>query len=251
MRRGSLSRTSIAGVLLSVTCLIFVLAGTNLGSAEDNPSSDCEPSAAGRAFRHLPAPYAPGPDTGIVHTRVGGHDFYVPKNYFRHPSIGCGVEESGMLLRVLLPDMEGYSETNAREIEGLDKPGWGRKINILVQALDRLRDFARLLADGADPTVSYPTQYGLLHARSNRIDGGGPSTETDVFFQHEDGTVKRFILCDAVTAVPYPGCAHQFLYRGLRTQATYSRDYIAQWREVEAKVRSLLDRFGTPPHEEE
>lgn len=241
---GGLSSFAV-GARLGVASLLLVLAGTGLGLAADSSSDDCAPSAEGEALQNLPAPYAPRPDTSIVHTRVGGLDFYVPKNYFRHPSVGCGVEEPGMLLRVLLPDMEGYTEANAREIEGLEKPGWGRKMNIMIEARKRLRELARVVAGSGGPSASYTTQFGLLHVRSNRFDGGGPRTETDVLFEEEDGTVKRFIVCDAVTAVPSPGCAHRFLYRGLRTQATYDRDHLAQWREIEVKVRSLLDRFGT------
>lgn len=244
MRRAALLRTPVSGILISTVCLVIGLASTRPLSSQEARSDDCQASTAGEAYRNLPAPYAPGPGTAIVHVRVGGQDFYVPQNYFRHPAIGCGAEEQGFLLRVLLPDMEGYTTANADEIEGVDKPGWRRRMNILVQAFNRLRDFTRLLADGAAPTANYPTQYGLLYARSNRIDGGGPRTETDVFFQYDDGTVKRFILCDAETAVPFPGCAHQFLYRGLRVQATYGRTYLSQWRDVEDKVRSLLDRFG-------
>jgi hypothetical protein len=230
--------------------LVVALAGTSLGSAEDDRNAACERSAAGQAFRNLPAPYAPSPGTDIVHTRIGGHDFYVPRNYFRHPQIGCGVEEPGMLLRVLLPDMEGYTKANAREIEDFDKPGRGRRMNILVQTLGSLRGFTPLIfrahTGGVEPTGAYPKQYGLLHAPSNRIEGGGPGTATDVFFEQRDSEVVRFLVCSAETAVPYPGCVHRFLYTGLQVQATYGREHLAAWAEIETKIRSLLERFRIP-----
>jgi hypothetical protein len=147
-----------------------MLLGANLGRAEGPSQAGCTPSPAGEAFRHLPAPYAPSTGTEIVHTRIGGHDFFVPRNYFRHPQIGCGVEEKAMLLRVLLPEMEGYTERNAHEIEGLDKPGWGRWMNILVEGFGQFSGFAprtfQIFTSGVDPTAAYPTRHGLLYTPS-------------------------------------------------------------------------------------
>lgn len=236
---------------LYAACLIVFLAEPQPAGAADAASDGCETSAAGEAYRNLPAPYAPGPDTAIVHVRVGGQDFFVPKNYFRHPAVGCGAEQRAMLLRVLLPDMEGYTEANAREIEGLDNPGWGRRMNILLQALEVTRDYRRIVfhsfSGGVDPTGSYPMEHGLLRAESNRIRSGPASTAIDVFFPKDVVTARHFVVCSAVEAVPSPGCAHHLIYRGYLTKATYSRNYLAQWREIEAKVRALLGRFAAPP----
>jgi hypothetical protein len=255
LKQGTLARAFIAGVFISITCVMVTLAGALPAHAEDAPSDDCQASAAGEAYRNLPAPYAPGPSTAIVHVRVGGQNFYVPQNYFRHPAIGCGAEEQGFLLRVLLPDMEGYTAANADEIEGVDKPGWGRRMNILVQALEGARDYMRFVfhpfSGGVDPNGTYPTQYGLLHARSNRVRSGPPHTEIDVFFPEGVETARHFIVCAAVEAVPSPGCAHHFFYLGLQTKVTYGRDHLPQWREIETKVRSLLDQFGSQPRKEE
>jgi hypothetical protein len=230
---------------------IAMMVGGASGRAESPSQAGCAPSPAGEAFRHLPAPYAPSAGTEIVHTRIGGHDFFVPRNFFRHPQIGCGVEEKAMLLRVLLPEMEGYTEENAREIEGVDKPGWGRKMNILVQPFGRLSGYNRRMfhasTGGVDPTAAYPKQHGLLYTPSNRIRNGGPRSAVDVFFDRENGNLIRFIVCSGVTAVPSPGCQHRFVYENLRVDATYDRKRLASWADIESKVRALLDRFRKAP----
>jgi hypothetical protein len=155
-----------------------------------------------------------------------------------------------MLLRVLLPEMEGYTEDNAREIEGRDEPGRGRRMNILVQAFGRLSGYNRVtfhvLSGGVDPTATYPKQHGLLYTPSNRVRGGGPRSTVDVFFNRENGEVTRFIVCNGVTAVPYPGCQHRFVYKNLRANATYNRSRLASWSQIESQIRALLDRFLTP-----
>jgi hypothetical protein len=226
-----------------------MLLGANLGRAESPSQAGCTPSPAGEAFRNLPAPFAPSADTEIVHMRIGGNEFLVPRNYFRHPPIGCGVDEPGMLLRVLLPDMEGYTGENAREIEGLDEPGWGRRMNILVETFGQLRGYNRImfqaLSGGVDPTGAYPRQYGLLYTVSNQVRGGGPRSAVDVFFDRENGEVIRFIVCKGVAAVPSPSCQHRFLYGNLRVNAMYNRSRLASWSEIETEVRALLDRFLT------
>lgn len=134
--------------------LVLMLGNASLGPAEVKPDARCAPSAAGEAFRNLPAPFAPSAAADIVHIRISGNEFFVPRNYFRHPPIGCGVDEPGMLLRVLLPNMEGYTEQNVREIEGLDEPGWGRRMNILVKDFGQLSGFS-------------PRTFRILQAVSN------------------------------------------------------------------------------------
>jgi hypothetical protein len=231
---------------LPAIAIAMMVGGASSGRAESPSQAGCAPSAAGQAFRHLPAAYAPSADTEIAHTRIGGHDFFVPRNFFRHPQIGCGADESGMLLRVLLPEMEGYTERNTREIEGLDKPGWGRRMNILVEGFGQFSGFTprtfQIFTSGVDHTAAYPTRHGLLYTPSRRR-AGGPRSTIDVYFDRENGDVIRFIVCNDVAAVPSPGCEHRFVYENLRVKATYDRGRLASWAEIETNVRALLDRF--------
>ena len=240
----------LRGLVLAVT-LVLAAVGTSFGRTENSPQNDCAPSPAGEAFRHLPAPYAPSADTDVVHMRISGNEFLVPRNYFRHPPIGCGVDEPGMLLRVLVSDMEGYTEENASESESLDEPGRGVRMNLLVQTFGRLSRYNRAMfqafSGGVDPMAAYPKQHGLLYTASNRVRGGGPRSAIDVFFDRESGEMTRFIVCNGVTAVPHPGCQHRFVYENLRVNATYSRSQLGSWAEIESKVRGLLDRFRGIP----
>lgn len=250
--RNAFLRAAIPALALVGIGLGVVLAGERTGSAGGEPSDGCEPSVAGQAFRNLPAPYAPSADTDIVHIRISGNEFRVPRNYFRHPPIGCGVDEPGMLLRVLLPKMKGYTEENGREIEGLKEPGWGRKMNIMVQTFERLSGYTpatfQVFTSGVDPTAAYPRKHGLLYT-PNRRRAGGPRSAIDVFFDRDNGDVTRFIVCKGVTAVPYPSCQHRFVYESLRVKATYDRSRLASWAEIESKIRDLLDQFGLPLHD--
>ena len=97
-------------------------------------------------------------------------------------------------------------------------------------------------AAGSIPRLASDAARAALR-HSNRVEGGGPRTAIDVFFQRQEGEVTRFLVCRTKTTVPYPGCAHFFLYEGLRVQASYDRKHLPSWAELETKIKFLLDRF--------
>ena len=186
------------GRLLSATfiCAAILAFGLLGYSAEERAPStsdgatevfqDCVPNESGRLYKNLPAPWAKTTNSEIVHTRIGGRDFYVPRNYFRHPQIGCGAEEPAMLLRVLLPDLKPYSEEIAAEFEA--QRGFGSKLNILLKSHPPTRPLEELvelyIEDGAVEKPAAAT-HGLMRGRHRHGD--------DVFTSRANTSTTRHI----------------------------------------------------------
>jgi len=208
----------------------------------------CVPDQRGLAFRNLPAP-GRTTDRAIVHTRIAGRDFFIPKNYFRHPQIGCGVEQDAMLLRVLLPDLLPYSSETAAEFD--TAPGWGRRMNILATRQTKLVALGKVIdiyTRGDPGERSFDSSLGLHFVpspRHGRVDR--------VYLASEGAKIAVVIGCDATIPDPSytrprsPACAHHFEHDGLRIEATYSRTFVSQWREIETAIKALLDRFERAP----
>lgn len=198
----------------------------------------CTPNELGRRYEKLPAPNAPTVISDIVHTRIGGRDFYVPHNFFRHPQIGCGAEESGMLLRVLLPDLKPYSE-ETKEIFAAQR-GWDMQMNILL-GRPKLRPFEELISDYLKEAAAQPPSaetHGLFHGRHEHGD--------DVFFHRDGLRVTQLIRCRPVQPDRSPDCGHYFKFAGYDIKITYGRKHLPNWRLIEDSTTGLLASFVAP-----
>ena len=199
----------------------------------------CEENELGRVYENLPAPSAPTTERDIVHTRIGGRDFYVPKNYFRHPQIGCGVEETGMLLRVLLPDLKPFSEETKEEFEA--QRGFGLLMNILLSRLSglpTLDEVAELWVKDAPIEPPSEATHGLSHAVHNHGD--------DIFLWRIEGRVVHMIRCSPILPGRGSGCRQLFRLREHRLQLTYGRHHLPAWRSIQSSAEGLIESFTRP-----
>ena len=232
-----LPSASIKNVL---TGLAFAIGGLlDIGSSAVQ-AKDCEENELGRVYESLPAPYGPTTEEEIVHTRIGGRNFYVPKNYFRHPQVGCGAEESGMLLRVLLPDLKPYSEETKAEFEA--QRGFGLLMNILLSrpsGLIDLDEVAELWVK--DTPVEPPSEatHGLSHAVHQHGD--------DIFFARIERRVVFIIRCSPILPGRGSGCLHLFQFREHRLKLTYGRQHLPAWRSIQPSAKSLIESFDRSP----
>jgi hypothetical protein len=216
-------------VCVALVCLFFT-------SVPAQSQPDCR-DAAVRPGRALPAPYRPTDSKDIVYLRVAGTRYAIPRNYFRYPPIGCDTEESGFLLRVLLPTFEGWLKEKDRQFRG--SPGEPREwMNILLQVIPDAamqRAFAAY-ARGVDPDGDYPLWDGLL-ATTNQYG-------EDVYFSRDSKDVDFLMVCKTGGQVRFPFCQEHFRYRGAMLKLSFARQLISSWHSIRAGTVTLLDAFA-------
>ena len=237
-RRSALSWPALFTIALAL--LLSAFASAPIAADLRGHSAECRENAEGRPSENRPAPWVRTTDSGIVHTIIGGQEFFVPLNYFQHPQIGCGVEEDAMLLRVLLPDLKPYSEETKRVFE--TTLGIGSYLNILVlrsSKVTSLRDLAKVYTEGGDVEPAGDRSYGLLLGKHIAGD--------DVFFSDVSGEIHQVIVCSPFRENRGAICSHHFRHLLHHVTLTYGRDYLESWEEIEGKVEGLLDRFATSP----
>ena len=238
-RRSALSWQALFTIALAL--LLSAFSSAPIAADLRGRSAECRENAEGRLYENLPAPWARTTSTEVVHTRIGGQDFYVPRNYFRHPQIGCGVEESGMLLRVLLPDLEPYSEETAAVFES--QLGFGRNLNILVAGhpprtpLDKLLDRYR---EGRAAGQAAAAPHGLLN--------GGQRHGDDLFFFETEERVDLLIRCAPFRPKRGAGCSHHFTHGKQDVKLGYGREHLPEWRAIQAAAERLIDSFAQLPN---
>jgi hypothetical protein len=187
------------------------------------------------AAKNIPLPYIPSDAAEDVYLRVKGVRFAIPANYFRYPPIGCDTEERGFLLRVLLPDYEGFSPENevAMTEGGLDR----MQMNILLQPGPRpdLVTTFGALARGVDPDGKYPTWQGLYQSENQYND--------DIYFERDEGRVTFLMTCSRLETANFPICKQYFSYQGSVIGQHFGRTLLDNWREIRDGTIRLLDRF--------
>jgi hypothetical protein len=229
--RATAARTTIG--LISVVI-------TTLFNHHSVASADCTPDSRARFARGAPIPPSLTTDTDVVHLRIDGRDFFVPRNFFRYPTIGCGAEESSMLLRVLPPDLMPYSESTKADFE--NSGGGPRWMNIYIQkiiASVTIRDLIQVYTSGRSHKEQHHPGLDLTVI---------PAWPNGNAYVHGNGEITTVIGCDYLPIHPsfnrpFPMCTHHFDYKGFRVRADYGMPYLSEWTKIESSTRALLDRF--------
>ena len=229
-----------------LACVLAAVALHQAGSSElPAPSKTPAPArsydserckqAEALAKQPIPLPYDPTQSTEDIFLRVNGVRYAIPANFFRYPPIGCDAEETDFLLRVLLPDFEGYSADNR---EAMTRGGTARMhmnihLNGRVQP-DMKRTFS-VFARDVDPNGAYPTWRGLYQAKN--------WYGHDVYFERQNGKILFLMVCKTKDQVSHPSCRQFFPYAGATVRQHFSRNRQENWREIRAGTIRLLDRF--------
>ncbi|WP_150049250.1 MULTISPECIES: hypothetical protein [Methylomonas] len=182
--------------------------------------------------------------------RVENVDFDVPLLY--HPLEGRfdkGWEPpqteretiDAIRIKALLPDMEMYNEKTANEFK---TPGWSRKVMIMMT---HYRVNWPYYFDGAYKRLiklpEHPLVPGMFHYRDPKSD------MKDIYLSHDkpvrDLTEMR---CENPELdpepAPSPSCKVTTIYRGqFQLDYAFSLAYLSQWREIDQKIKALLDSF--------
>ncbi len=144
-------------------------------------------------------------------------------------------------IKALLPDMEMYNEKTANEFK---TPGLRRKVVIMMT---HYRVNWPYYFDGAYKRLiklpAHPLVPGMFHYRDPMGD------MEDIYISH-DKPVRDLTMVRCGNPeldphpAPFPGCSITTLYRNqFQLEYYFSLDYLAQWREIDRKVKALLDSF--------
>lgn len=141
-------------------------------------------------------------------------------------------------ITALLPDLSPYTEENAAEFRapGLGKEVIGymarRRINWEYWFSNAFKRMKRM--------PGLPEMPGMLRYRD-------PLARYDVYLSHDkpqlDSNLKR-IICPDFKPKQLPSCELQTPYLDrFDLEIRFSRSYLHQWREIEQKMKALLDSF--------
>ena len=188
--------------------------------------------------------YATDASLELIYLEVAGTRFAVPKAYIWDPSAWKGGARDGINMHALLPDLEPYSEKNKAEF---DSPGLGKVVTFLVHHNDNGRTakkkvFERLMAMMIDPASAKPYEFGLIHYSYSEQH----KREKDFLVHKEPSGVVHFFDCRQEGTAPYPSCRTYLDYNDhVYVEINFSRHYLKDWKDIEAKVLSLIATFET------
>jgi len=206
-------------------------------------------SAAILAYYFAPGPpglggEAPQPTdaTRPVALTIGSARFRIPANYLPLTSARRGGPLSEVSVAAMLPRLDGYSLASAKEFAGNSAVSPVVTLRIRsgrapLPEAERLERIYRLHVE----TPEGEKQEGLTRF-SFRQDSGYRGQE--LFEGAIDGKPVA-ILCDRPAAdTPSPNCFRDIPYgEGLGLSYRFKRAHLAQWREIDSAVKTLLAGF--------
>lgn len=144
-------------------------------------------------------------------------------------------------IRALLPDMDYYNEKTASEFR---KPGYGKTVSIFMT---HYRVNWPYYFDGAYKRLiklpEHPLVPGMFHYRD-------PMSDLQDIFMSHDHPVSDLtkITCENPELdpepSPYPACQVTTIYRNqFQLEYHFSLQYLMQWKDIDRKVKTLLDSF--------
>jgi hypothetical protein len=189
-------------------------------------------------------------DGDKVHFRLGstqlGEDFTVYKSYLRGSSQSrWGILENVRFV-VLLPNFEAYDKEK-NHYEFVERLGHGRRLEFMIERRGSGRvslqelfedDIRHGWSSYADRVGSYDEmKYGLEFYRSK-------TSWDDQYLYRPEGKIKVIIACTSGVSNPYPPHPSCDMYwdhsEYAYAEATFSLDYLPQWREILANMEKVL-----------
>jgi len=148
-----------------------------------------------------------------------------------------------IIFRALLPDLEPFTAENAHEFTSTR--GWGRRIRAsITQPMFPDARFWRGLVENTYPRLErlpdLPEVPGMLRFRDYR---------DELYLSHDHATDDLILMkCGMPAPDTHPHCdvwqVATITGARFRLEYTFSRNYLLQWREIDAKVKALFERFA-------
>ena len=180
-------------------------------------------------------------DTTPIPITVGTIEMVIPANYFRGTPVP-NERTRATLLQALLPDFDPYTARNAEEFQ---RPGWNRKISILIQEVrSQEPDVAQRIiyvgVDSLEPLEEIGTVFGLKHFQGPNLNGSRQIR--DVFIPYNEDS-DFTIICRIQNSVPHPSCQIVFIRDGYFAKLTFSREYLNQYSSILNNSYDLIENF--------
>lgn len=180
--------------------------------------------------------------------RIAGHGYAVPLNYMDLPR-KPGLDQEGLLLTMLWPGLEPRTPANLREFTHV--PGWGRRVNLLIQdnpgqlSGDRLvRIMFDIRRSRQNQLVNQGPQHGLVHFVPMTDADIPHGSEFDFFVEGPLEAPTLFIRCSLLGRVPKPGCGLWFAHNKTWMNINFERTHLPNWKEIHKNILQLLARFS-------
>lgn len=204
-------------------------------------------------------------DDRIVQIPFWGRDLYIPAHYFMDPIYRYPQTQKAFLLEFLWPGLEPRSRENEHEFT---RGGYGRTVQVLGSSLLRAREDRRPLWLEIDlerrrednHSIPAGTREGLVFEQGTVPEKykqyrASQRPDNVYYYRTPEGTLETVISCsgdDPETGQPYypsPGCRHYLVIweLGMGLKASYSRDYLPQWREIQAALIKRMHTIARPP----
>ncbi len=211
-------------------------------------------SALVLAYYFAPAPPglaqeqpAPTDTDRPVALSLGSTHLQIPANYILLASARRGGALNELALIAMLPDFQGYTLGAAQALT--DNAPDSRIINLMLkgdQALlpeqDRLE---RVYMTQVENPKGQLGPYGLRQY-AFRADSG--YHDQDLFVGPGPQGVMVLLCTKLASDIPSPGCLRDMpLGAGLALSYRFKRAHLAQWRNIDARIRMLIDGFIEKP----
>jgi hypothetical protein len=173
---------------------------------------------------------------------LSGRDYYIPANYF-DAVINSGVDQRDILLVALLPSLEPRTRENWDEF--MKVPGFGRRVQLLVEALDRPEIGLQAALQASEymwgPFEVTGSANGL--ERRDPVGVGRFRKRREVFIDRTSDTLETLIVCTRDGDFRKPSCEQYFMGGDLRIKATYAKQFLPTWHAIQEAVVILLQRY--------
>lgn len=195
----------------------------------------CSPISDDRG-RHATSSREPSSEASLraVLVRMGGRSYHIPPAYFPAPPLSSKTEQSGMALRVALPELSPCCGTE----EGSKAPDGSHKMNIIVRRKGSEPPLGEIHRSVEKTGLTFDDRVGLPFARSRHY-------ATDrVYFGADGASIIAVLNCDRQDTGNPTQCHHTFDYSDLRVMASYDSAFAPRWRTLQESITALLDRFA-------
>lgn len=186
----------------------------------------------------------PTADASTADIRIDNAVFRVPANYTKLRRSRSNGEADDIPMHALLPSLTGWTQKDAKEFAS---NAWNGRVVQIVLAVDRAKltyqdKFERGIKPYSSTPDGIPGPHGLT---TYKFDAGTGYESTEwLTATLEDGS-KFVMRCDAsATATFGTSCMRVTrLKDGVGLTYKYKRAYLAQWKEIDAKIMAKIDSF--------
>lgn len=183
----------------------------------------------------------PSASAAPISMTIGDIPLVVPTNYTRFPRARRGGERQSIALYALLPDLEPFTPEKSMIFDGNepDSPVIYFEISEYGLALEEGDRLVKVYLEKTIDPNGRDGPYGLT-AYDFMDNTGYKDEDLFVYFREDDEPIV--LRCyEESELIPSPHCRRDMrLNENLAMSYRYKRPWLAQWREIDQSVRSLV-----------